>query len=371
MISKSNRDKAYRILCVSAHTAPTQGFGGPAVVFRTFLDFLTERGINFVSISTTDKKTYSEIEGGSQSIFYKSPFLYKYGFSVGILLYLILNHRRFNYFAVNGLSNAPVLMAALLALMSNKKIVLFTHGGLEGARVIGWGVFKRLLYRLNTLILESVDSRGNLLVVYQSNDELVKSTFKAARSIVCANYPESFFQKEYRKDFSNLCITYIGRFSPEKGSQRLREFMDFFVTLDPKLGHQVNLIIAAETEVEELVPYKNIQGVSLFYNLAWADVTTILLKSNVLYFPSRIENFGNSLVEGVAFGLIPCIYRDTHWSILLDRESAISESDLRRALNTEIIEKSALQKMAVRGKKVVLDEFIRGRDMSQILEFIV
>lgn len=366
-----NHDQSDRILCVSAHTAPTQGFGGPAVVFRTFLDFLKEREINFVSISTSDKKTYSEVDGHSQSIFYKSPFFYKYGFSVGILLFLIFNHHRFRYFALNGLSNVPVLTAAVLALMSNKKIILFTHGGLEGSRVLGWGVLKRLFYRFNTFILKSIDFRSNLLVVYQTEDELEKSTFNASKSIVCANYPESFFQKEYRKDYSSLSITYIGRFATEKGSQRLSEFLDFFATLDTKSGHQVNLIIASDTVFEELVPYQNVKGISIFYNLTWKEITKVLLRSNVLYFPSRIENFGNSLVEGVAFGLIPCIYRDTHWSILLDRGAAITDSYLRDTLKAEIIEESALQKMAIRGKKVVLDEYIRGKDMSQILEFIV
>ncbi|MDG1163984.1 MAG: glycosyltransferase [Porticoccaceae bacterium] len=359
-----------KILCISAHTSPTQGFGGPAVVFRTFLNFLSDEGRSFVSLSTTDKNTYSETEGASKSIYFRCLFFFKYGLSIHLLLYMVCIQHKFRYFAVNGLSNFPVFFASLLACLLNKKVVLFTHGGLEVSRTADWFILKRLLYRLNILILRCLDMQNNLLVVYQSKDEQSKSSFKSGRSIICANYPESFFNKKSRKDFSKLAILYVGRFSREKGSNRLIKLLDFYKGLTLKSRDTITLVIASEDAVKELEGYQEIEGISIVYNLSWPQLSEALDKSNVLYFPSVTENFGNSLVEGVAYGLVPCIYQDTHWSVLLEKDSAILEPSLRELLDSNDIDEAALSEMSARVQDVVVNEFIRNKDMSQILDFL-
>jgi glycosyltransferase involved in cell wall biosynthesis len=359
-----------KILCVSSHTGPTQGFGGPAIVFRTFLTFLKEQDYNFVSISTTDKETYREIDAGSKSIFFHSPFLYKYGFSMGILIYLMCAQYKFRYVAINGLSNFPVFFSSFLAAILNKKVILFTHGGLEVSRTESWGYLKRFIYWLNILFLKFINARENLLVVYQSIDEKNKSSFKSINSIVCANYSESFFKKNSPKNFSKLSIVYIGRFSPEKGSKRLMDFLDFFSNIDRTLGHEVTIVIASEIPIKELEFYRHVEGISIFYNVLWTELTGILDRSNILYFPSHTENFGNSLVEGVAYGLVPCIYHDTHWSVLLDKKSAIVESFLREILTADFVDQRTLVEISERVQHVVVNDFIRNKDMSQIIKFI-
>ena len=359
-----------KILCISAHTAPTQGFGGPAVVFRTFLNFLLDEGGEFVSLSTTDKNTYSEREGESKNVFFRSCFLFKYGLSVHLLLHMACIQHKFRYFAINGLSNFPVFFASLLALFLNKKVILFTHGGLDETRTADWFILKRLLYQLNILILRHLDIRNNLLVVYQSKDEQSNSSFNPSRPIICANYPESFFNKKSRKDYTKLSILYVGRFSVEKGSHRLIKLLDFYKGLTRKSRDTITLVIASEDTIKELESYQEIEGISIVYNLSWHQLSELLDKSNVLYFPSITENFGNSLVEGVAYGLVPCIYHDTHWSVLLEKDSAISEPVLRELLGSDDIDKSDLLEMSARVQDVVVSEFIRNKDMSQILDFV-
>lgn len=369
-INKRIDEGKSKILCISAHTSPTHGFGGPAVVFRTFLTFLTDEGRSFVSLSTTDKETYSEIEGDSKNIFFKCSLFFKYGLSFRLLVYMVCIQHKFSYFAVNGLSNFPVFFASLLAWLTNKKVVLFTHGGLEGARTKDWVMLKRWLYRWNILVLTRLDRQNNLLVVYQSQDEQTKSSMTPRHYVICANYPESFFNKQSRKDFSKLSILYVGRFSPEKGSHRLIQMIEFYRGLSPNSRDTITLVIASENPVRELEAYREIGGISIFYNLNWLKLSELLDQSNVLYFPSVTENFGNSLVEGVAYGLIPCIYQDTHWSVLLEKNSAISEPSLREWLASGYIDESALLEMSARVQDVVVNEFIRNKDMSQILGFV-
>ena len=91
-------------------------------------------------------------------------------------------------------------------------------------------------------------------------------------------------------------------------------------------------------------------------------MSEVLNKSNVLYFPSVTENFGNSLVEGVAYGLLPCIYHDTHWSVLLENDSAILEPALREFLDSDV-DRSVLFDMSTKVQDVVLFPVV-NRDLN-------
>ena len=80
------------ILCVSPHTAPTHGFGGPAVVFRLFLNMLNENNMFYTAVSTCNDSTHVVDEGSSKSVYFKSSILQKYAVSLGIMVCLLIRY---------------------------------------------------------------------------------------------------------------------------------------------------------------------------------------------------------------------------------------------------------------------------------------
>jgi glycosyltransferase involved in cell wall biosynthesis len=357
------------LLCVSAHLFPTTGFGGPSVSFSNFIDALELKKIPHEVISTCPGESYQETTDYGRKFFFKSQFLLKYGVSLGILYYLLKEQARFHTVIINGLTNFPLLLSAFIALLLGQEVFVFTRGGLEVNRLNHWSMVKKSIYRLNFQILTLVNRNNKLTLVYQSDDEKLRSELKATKELVCANYEADFF-KSVDKNFATLNILYTGRLSPEKGSQRLLEFLDFFTKNASSKSTFTLAIAASESQVEELERFREHRSINLLYNVNKKEIKDLLERHNVVYMPSIFENFGNSLVEGIANGLVPCVYRDTHWSILLDKEAGLNESELRSLLVDLNIDQRYMRELSKKARQITIDKFIVGRDFSVVIDAI-
>jgi glycosyltransferase involved in cell wall biosynthesis len=65
-------------------------------------------------------------------------------------------------------------------------------------------------------------------------------------------------------------------------------------------------------------------------NLTRAELQEEYKKASVLIFPSRMENFGNVVVEALDEGTMLCVTNDTHWSVLLEDDLALKTENLRQ-----------------------------------------
>jgi glycosyltransferase involved in cell wall biosynthesis len=357
-----------KTLCISTHLYPTTGFGGPSISFNTLLDYFKNNNHEFTAVSATNLETYNNKDTKFHKIYFKSNFLLKYGWSFGLFIYLFKNLKNHENIIINGVTNFPLFLGIVLSNFFKKNVYIFTRGGLEVSRVNEWSLSKRYYYKLNIYFLDLINKNNKLTLVYQSQDEKNKSNVSSQKAIICSNYSEDFF-KNYNKDFTNLNVLYVGRFSPEKGSVRLLELMEFFSENDTH-HNTLSLAIASNDEVEELQKYASCKNIFIQYNLDKNELSKLYQNSNVIFFPSYKENFGNALVEGVASGLLPIVYEDTHWSVLLESKPSLSEFFLKNELSKSSRDLNLYKLKFVESKKIILDNFIRGKDFKSLLELI-
>lgn len=356
------------ILCISTHLYPTVGYGGPSVSFDNFLNFLEANKKNFTAVSATNVDSYSKGNNNYLRLFFKSRFLLKYGFSIRLFTFIYRNRDNYDSFIINGITNFPLFFGILVGYYSKKKVFIFTRGGLETSRLKEWNNFKKFYYNLNIKFLNKINLAKNLFLVYQSKDEKIKSCLDAHNTLICSNYSTDSF-KNVKKEFKNLNILYVGRFSPEKGSERLLKFLDYFNDI-PNSTSKIFLAIASNEEILELRKYKNNKRISIQYNLNKSELDKLYEKTNVIFFPSYKENFGNALVEGVINGLVPVVYEDTHWSLLLNKSAALDENELLKAISMDIIDNSYFSMISKNAQLVVVRDFIEGNDFGQILKIL-
>ena len=156
------------VLCVSTHLAPTQGFGGPAISFSQFLNFLDKNSVSYQAVSATSQPSYSVNSTCGVCHYYHTKFGLKYGLSVRLIVAICVKLKKHNVIVVNGLTNPPLFISALVGLLYNKRVILFTRGGLETSRVGSWNLLKKKYYEINLLILKKLSCKNKLTVVYQS-----------------------------------------------------------------------------------------------------------------------------------------------------------------------------------------------------------
>ena len=355
-----------KTLCISTHLYPTNGFGGPAISFSNFLDYLKEHNHYFTAISSTHEKSYNNKDKNFTRIYFKSRYFLKYGYSFQLFLYLFKNSNKYDNFIINGVTNFPLFFAIICAYFYKKKVFIFTRGGLEISRVNEWNFLKRTYYQLNIFFLNLINKHNNLTLVYQSQDEKNISNIKCQNTVICSNYSENFF-KDTKKNFKTLSVLYVGRFSPEKGSDRLIELMNFFKN-NITFKNTLYLAIASNTKIIEFEDFISTNNINIQYNLDINELDELYKNTNIIFFPSYKENFGNALVEGVANGLLPVVYDDTHWSVLLKASCAMSEDSLKNELLNDSRDGEHFQNKFQLTKKLVISEFIRGNDFKQVLD---
>lgn len=357
------------VLCISTHLPPTSGFGGPAVSFSKFLDFLESQEIIVEALSATSEASYSVNQKTTRKHYYLARFGLKYGLSVPLIVSVWLKSRKHDVLIINGLTNPPLLVGTLAGLFYNKKIILFTRGGLEKQRTQEWHFLKRMYYNFHLKLLRCLDYRSNLCIAFQSADERSRSENISKNTFICSNYQEEHI-RNVKKSFKRLHICYVGRHSVEKGADRLEELLEYLSNSRSNVNFQVTLMIASNRKIESLEKYRRNPWLTVIYNGTSVDVENLLSEANILFFPSRTENYGNALVEAVSNGLVPCITDETHWKVMLDENAAISIYELKVILSGSNWDVSSLEKKALRAQKILFQKFIKGFGYDQLLPII-
>ena len=77
-----------RILCISTHTSPTHGFGGPSVSFRNLIDYFNSENINYTLLTTNPYKLKIVKNLNSREIYFPTYLNHKLGFSIIAIIYI-------------------------------------------------------------------------------------------------------------------------------------------------------------------------------------------------------------------------------------------------------------------------------------------
>ncbi|AFZ70685.1 glycosyltransferase [Caldisphaera lagunensis DSM 15908] len=121
-----------------------------------------------------------------------------------------------------------------------------------------------------------------------------------------------YFSKVSYGSHNNKKIITISRFSPEKGldkivdiAKQLKEF-DFYIVgaTTPVLSDKVI------NTIKNKIKNENVKNVFLMPDLPRNELLKIMEESKIYLHPPFAEHFGISIVEAMASGLVPVVYKD-------------------------------------------------------------
>jgi glycosyltransferase involved in cell wall biosynthesis len=235
------KKKVNKILAISTHTYPTQGFGGPSISFRVIIDFLNSKNVSSTLLSTTPYNPYVINNNGNSEYFFKSYFFHKLGFAPLLFLKFLILLRSHNGFIINGLTTFPNFCGLLVAYIFKKKVLITPRGGLEFGRTDDWSIIKKMFFKIQILILESLNNSGQLYLVYATESEMYKCLFnKIKNKSVFPNILPSYFEIAAKlKQDKDIDLLYVGRYSKEKGIDRLLDLLSKHEVLVDKVIYLV------------------------------------------------------------------------------------------------------------------------------------
>ena len=362
-------NKTRNILAVSTHLLPNRSFGGPSTSFHRLLEFLAKKGIQITSLSSNPDATLLLHEGNLLNRQYRSKILRKYGFSVRLMIGILQEISKHHIILVNGVTNFPLTAVLAFAVIFRRKCFVLTRGGLETSRTNNWNRIKRLWYKLNLFLLQRLDYLGCLTIVYQSVDEQQRSSFCARKSVVVANYPP--LEKATYSKNKDLRIGFVGRFSHEKGCDRLLALLKKLASRSTSSDVSVRLAIAGVTVPEIDTLAREYSFINVDYNLGAEQLKEFYANTDLLYFPSRSENFGNVVIEALQHGCLLSVTPDTHWAVLIAKDLAFSCAEiLQVAQRWKDLHVDELRQLYEGTVDCVNQEFLKGKDFETFYQLV-
>ena len=361
-----NLKNRYPWILISTHTVPTRGFGGPSVSFRNVINMIALKGISYTLLTTDPKKSFEKKDGLNNEIFFKSFIFHKLGFSLTYIWRLIIELKSSEVVLINGLTTFINFSAILFSyLFKIKKVVLFPRGGLENGRTDNWSFIKKIIFYLQLKIIDKLALKNKLMVVYASKSELEKTSNKFSFNYcILPNINQNLFANNFKNNIErNIDILYVGRNSPEKGIDRLFQILEI-VNKKPTISFNVIFDNIAADELK--IIKKKYNNIKFMVGVDNNSVLKIMAKSKFLFFPSYVENYGNVLVEAVSKGVIPIVYHDTHWSILIDK-FGLNVGFLNKLISDKIIWDKKLSELI---RFYVYNNYVKNNNIDVITDWI-
>ena len=166
------------LLCVSTHTSPTRGFGGPSVSFRNFLDFLNLKDIAYTLVTTSPYKFNFIKKEKITEVFLPTLFFHRIGLSMTSSFLIIFLSLFKKTIVINGITTVLNFSALIGSLLNYKsKVIIFGRGSFEINRTQNWSFLKKIYFKLNLLLVKYLKNKNRLLVIFQSESEKEKSLF--------------------------------------------------------------------------------------------------------------------------------------------------------------------------------------------------
>lgn len=349
------KSKSNKFLAISTHIYPTQGFGGPSISFRVIIDFLNSKNISYSLLSTTSSKTYLFNNNGNCEYFFQSYFQHKLGFAPLLFLKFLSLLRSHNGFIINGLTTFPNFCGLLVAFIFKRKVIILPRGGLEFGRTADWSKIKKIFFKIQLLLIKSLNVSGLLYLIYATESEMSKCLLNNSKnkSVVPNILPSFFDVAKKNKKNKDIDLLYVGRYSKEKGIDRLLDLLSKHQVLENKV---IYLVFSGLESNQYKSICKIVDGLdcTVLINLERKELLKIYSRSKILYFPSYIENFGNVLVEAVAYDVLPIVHIDTHWNYLIN----LFGVDLEYLINILDGSINISEEMIIKIKENILNNYI-------------
>jgi len=217
----------------------------------------------------------------------------------------------------------PTLPLLIMAILSNKKIIISPRGELYPAALSIKSFQKRIWLKI-------IRSFQRKIFFHATNDyekQIIQREFPDAAGIgVIPNFIELPTKLSIEENRSQLL--FIGRINPIKNIDILIQA----ISLLKKENKDVNLLIAGEarldyekdyySQLKELVIMSKLQeNITFLGHIDKEEKQKHIASSFALILPSKSENFGNVVIEALAQGTPVIASKNTPWEILEKTES--------------------------------------------------
>ena len=362
-----NLKNNYPWLFVSTHTSPTRGFGGPSVSFRSLISQISRRGKIYELITTYPyyKQNPSKIKN---EYYYKTFIFHKIGFSIKALFSIIYRYRNTKVVFINGLTTFINFNTIFLfSFSSNTKVVIFPRGGLEYGRTNSWNILKKFFFNFQLRLIKNINNSNRLMVVFATQSELSKSTLLSSNNnCILPNINSDLFIDKNINESRKFDLIYVGRFSPEKGIDRLENILKL-INKNPVIS--ICIVFDSISPIDFKILKSKYKSLNIHWHVGVAndEVHKMMRSSKYLFFPSYVENYGNVLVEAVSQGAIPIVYPDTHWRALLGKY-AIDEITIFKMIEAGKVMWN--KDLSINSRKFIFDNYVKNDSLNTIFNWI-
>ena len=376
-----------KILIVVPTYYPAFQFGGPIFQIHYLSKFLIKNKI-LVTVCTTDKgnKKYTNsnvkkvVEG--VEVFYFKRMFSKFYLSVGMLLFLIKNIKKYEVVHVHSIFNYPTAILLIISAFFNKKIILSPRGILDKDLIENKNtILKKLwLYLFKNKLSQQVK-------VFHATTELEKKKiqfyFKNNNIKVIANGFDvnSFSKKKIDKKLNNKYskyfkkknnLLYLGRIDKKKNIQLILKSIK-----NAKLSNfTLNVVGSGDKQylkyLQNLSYKLNLSDNINFINHLDNESKIYFYKnSSHLLLPSISENFANVVLESIFFGKSVLIsdkvglkdfVRKNNFGLICDSTKTF-EKELKCLINN----KNIISKTNKYGKEMVIQIFSWSKIIHQYI----
>lgn len=205
---------------------------------------------------------------------------------------------------IHSIWNPVLVIFVLFASLCGTKVVVSPRGMLEP-----WVLKKSRIIKKIALFsyVRFMFNMTDVIVASSKQEKLgIRRLFCGAKVEVISNgYVGAFY--EGRRNFNDeLVLIYFGRIDEKKGID---------VLLDSVKGLHIGyklIIVGCEGYDCENFCDKELE-VDLYPFMAYEELKDLLLRSHVFVFPTRSENFGNTILEALAHGLFVVTTKESSW----------------------------------------------------------
>ena len=313
-----------KILFVTTHFPPDLHYGGVVESgYNTFTALKKICNIRLVCVSKNPRYVKTNIKDDGEV--FKSVLFHKYGFSFGIILFLIREILKIDFVYCHGIVTFPVVIAQIISMIFKKPYAVSTLGLTERSfskrrllKSIYFALFVFPLLKRAKFVRITSEIEGNFLKRYGINNII-----KIEHGLLLnkfSNLPDKYsIQSKIKTITSDMFIfLYLGRISEEKGIDILIESYNNFCKETEKDNHRLYIVGPDLNNYLKKFNIENNEKIVYIPGLYGADKIAMLRRADVVILPSYTENFGNTVAESLVCETPVITTTETPWRDILE-----------------------------------------------------
>lgn len=365
-----------KILHIGIAYYPGIKYGGPVKSIHSLNHYLSLSGISStVCVTNTDGVRSMKVPlkkiidyENHKVIYFNSPFLHYYGYSISMLFWLIKNVKKYHCIHIHGVYSFPQFFSSVVCIFFKKPYILSPRGSLDER------LARKKLFFLKKLYL--IFFKGLFInakyIHYTSPTELHNSLLKSKHSsFICPNIISITNHGKFTSNPNPHRILFINRISWKK---RLDLLVLAFEALSKKY-EKLELVIAGPDDEkllkqEPLKKFVN-QNPKIRYigTKTESEITDLLVQGGIFVLPSEAENFSHSFAEALRYSIVCLVSKNVDLAQYKQIKSLVeftelSTTSIKDAIDN-ILQNYEFYKKRMDESQSILNDFFDGRKIIE------